>query len=363
MSKRYLFIDRDGTLIHEPSDFQIDSVEKFKLMPDLIPSLLKLKRAGFHFVMITNQDGLGTENNPQTKFDLIQNLLLQILESQGIFFEAILICPHVEADRCVCRKPNLGLVRDYLANPNWDRKNSAVIGDRKTDLILAENMGIRGLHLGTEATANLHSWKSLTELLLNEARVGHAHRKTKETDIQVNVKLDGDITAEVSTGIGFFDHMLEQLSKHGGFSLEVKVKGDLHIDDHHTVEDTALAIGAALKAALGDKVGIQRYGFYLPMDDASSEVSLQVGIDLSGRSYFKFDGQFDREKVGELATEMIPHFFKSLADGLGCNLHLKVDGHNTHHKVEASFKAVGRALRMAIQKNSDGGIPSTKGAL
>ncbi len=362
--KKYLFIDRDGTLIQEPADYQIDTFEKFKLCEDAIPSLLVLKNAGYRFVMVTNQDGLGTEKYPQAAFDQIQVLLMQILESQGIHFEAVLICPHFEADHCVCRKPQLGLVKEYLASPDWDRKNSWVIGDRQTDLKLAENMGVGAFLYGPE-----YSWKKITDALTTRPRQAIIQRKTNETDIRGLVRLDGEVSSKIHTGIGFFDHMLEQLSKHGGFTLELHVQGDLKVDEHHTVEDTALAIGAALKEALGDKIGIARYGFYLPMDDASVELNFapdhwaKVGVDLSGRSYFKFEGQFDREFVGGLATEMVPHFFKSLADGLGANLHLKIEGENTHHKVEAAFKATGRSLRQAIHKTNDGVLPSTKGSL
>jgi len=356
--KKYLFIDRDGTLIEEPSDFQIDSVEKFKLVQDVIPSLLALKAEGYRMVMVTNQDGLGSEKNPQGKFDLIQALLIQILESQGIIFEKTLICPHYDLDHCICRKPAIGLVKEYLAMPDLDRLNSRVIGDRKTDVLLAQNMGLEGILLGPEL-----GWKQITTQLLKFPRIGRAFRKTNETEIRVVVDLDQEagFKTSIHTGIGFFDHMLEQLSKHGGFALDLQVKGDLHIDEHHTVEDTALALGEALRVALGDKVGIARYGFYLPMDDASSLA--EVAIDLSGRSYFKFEGKFEREYVGELATEMVSHFFKSLADGLHANIHLKITGENNHHKVESAFKAVGRSLRSAIKKTKDGSIPSTKGSL
>jgi imidazoleglycerol-phosphate dehydratase/histidinol-phosphatase len=358
-SKKYLFIDRDGTLIEEPADYQIDAIEKFKLLPNVIPALLSLKKAGYRFVMVTNQDGLGTEKYSQASFDLIQTILMQVLESQGISFETVLICPHFESDGCICRKPQLGLVREYLAMPELDRRNSRVIGDRQTDILLAENMGIPAIHF-----SKANAWAEIARDLLTLPRVGKTLRKTNETEIQVQVRLDDETpVANIHTGIGFFDHMLEQLSKHGGFSLDLTVKGDLHIDEHHTVEDTALALGTALKEAIGDKVGIGRYGFFLPMDDASSEVSLQVGVDLSGRSYFKFDGKFDREFVGGMATEMVPHFFKSLADALGANLHLKIEGENTHHKVESAFKAVGRSLRTALHKTNDGSVPSTKGSL
>jgi imidazoleglycerol-phosphate dehydratase/histidinol-phosphatase len=373
--KKYLFIDRDGTLIEEPADFQIDSIEKFKLFPDVIPSLLTLQKAGYRLVMVTNQDGLGTPGYPQASFDLVQNLLMHILETQGIRFESVLICPHFEKDHCACRKPQLGLVRDYLLMTDLDRANSRVIGDRQTDVTLAKNMGIACIHFTKDT-----SWKKLTTELTTAPRLGKSVRKTNETEISVFVNLDGgfDQAPNIHTGIGFFDHMLEQISKHGGFALDLQVKGDIHVDEHHTIEDTALALGACLREALSDKVGIARYGFYLPMDDAASRTEIEftsagstderigdasAALDLSGRAYFKFDGKFDREFVGGLATEMIPHFFKSLADGLQANLHLKIEGENTHHKVESAFKVVGRCLRMAIQKSKEGGIPSTKGSL
>lgn len=349
--RKILFVDRDGTLIAEPADYQIDAVEKFKLLPGVIPSLLSLRDAGWKFVMVTNQDGLGTASYPKEKWDAMQTLLMGILTSQGISFEAVLVCPHFEKDRCVCRKPQLGLVKGYLADPGWDRVRSRVIGDRDTDLKLAENMGIRGIKMGT--------WSEITKDLLGERRVGTVERKTKETKITAIVDLDGDGTAKVSTGIGFFDHMLESLAKHGGFDLTLKADGDLHIDEHHTVEDAGLAIGAALRKALGDKFGIGRFGFCLPMDEAQA----QAALDLSGRAFFKFDGTLPRESVGGLSTEMVPHFFRSLSDALGANLHLSVTGENTHHMVESCFKVVGRSLRDAAKAGASRGLPSTKGAL
>jgi imidazoleglycerol-phosphate dehydratase/histidinol-phosphatase len=349
--KKILFIDRDGTLISEPADHQIDAVEKFRLLPGVIGALARLRDAGWRFVMVSNQDGLGGAGYPQAKYELIQKLLLDVFKSEGIEFDAVLICPHFDKDRCACRKPQLGLVKGYLADPDWDRKVSRVIGDRETDLELARNMGISGVRIA--------SWKELAREILSEKRVGRVERKTKETSITAVVDLDDAGNAKVSTGIGFFDHMLEQLSKHGGFDLELTVAGDLHIDEHHTVEDAGLAIGAALKAALGDKVGIGRYGFCLPMDETQAQASL----DLSGRAFFKFDGKFPRESVGGLATEMVPHFFRSLSDALGASLHLSVTGENSHHMVESCFKVVGRSLRLAAQKGVYGGLPSTKGTL
>ena len=350
-ARKILFLDRDGTLIAEPADFQIDSVEKFALLPGVIPALIALRDAGWRFVMVTNQDGLGTKAYPKRKWNQMQDLLLGILGSQGIAFDAVLVCPHLEKDRCSCRKPQLGLVRDFLADPGWDRTRSRVIGDRDTDLKLAANMGIRGIKMG--------AWPEIAKDLLGERRVGKILRKTKETAITAIVDLDGAGTAKVSTGIGFFDHMLEQLAKHGGFDLSLSADGDLHIDEHHTVEDAGLAIGAALRQALGDKIGIGRYGFSLPMDETRASAAL----DLSGRAFFKFTGKFPRESVGGLSTEMVPHFFRSLSDALGATLHLGVTGENTHHMVECCFKAVGRSLREAARAGAVRGLPSTKGAL
>ncbi len=351
MSRKILFVDRDGTLIREPADFQVDSYEKFRLVDDVIASMLALRDAGYRFVMVTNQDGLGLRRYPRPKFDAVQKLLLQIFSSQGLVFDEVLVCPHLLADRCACRKPQLGLVKKYLADPAWDRARSCVVGDRKTDLELARNMGIAGYRLGR--------WEDVSRKLLRKPRSAEVNRVTKETQVRVRVDLDGTGKASVRTGIGFFDHMLEQLARHGGFDIQVRVSGDLHIDEHHTVEDTGLALGAALKEALGDKVGIARYGFLLPMDEAEAKVSL----DLSGRPYFKFKGAPKREAVGGLAVEMVPHFYRSLAEALGAALHIELCGENAHHMVESSFKAVGRSLRMAIARNGQAGLPTTKGLL
>jgi len=351
--KRYLFLDRDGTLLQEPSDFQVDAIEKFNLMPDLIPSLIRLKDAGFQFVMVSNQDGLGTANYPQNVFDEMQNLLLGMLETQGIVFESVRICPHFENDRCMCRKPQLKLVQDYLASSSWDRSNSYMIGDRSTDLELAENMGLNGFLLSKEK-----GWKQITQDILCKERKASVVRKTKETDVCISVNLDSTDSISVNTRLPFFDHMLEQLCKHGGFAASIEVHGDLHIDEHHTVEDTAIALGTALRSALGNKWGIERYGFYLPLDEATS----QVALDLSGRAFFRFEGQFSRESINGFATEMVPHFFKSFSDALQASLHIRMQGDNCHHQIESMFKAVARALRSAI-RNTGTSIPSTKGVL
>jgi imidazoleglycerol-phosphate dehydratase/histidinol-phosphatase len=351
----YLFIDRDGTLIVEPPDQQIDSLEKFALLPDVIPALSALTRAGFRLVMVTNQDGLGTPVNPREKFDMIQTLLLKILESQGIRFENVLICPHRANEGCRCRKPGTQLVRDYLAGNDMDRERSFVIGDRATDVELAENMGLKGYRLSAEL-----GWARLARELLDRPRTARIRRQTNETDIDVEVDLDGGgRRIRVATGLGFFDHMLEQLARHGGFDLTLTARGDLHIDDHHVIEDVALALGAALRRAVGDKRGIQRYGFWLPMDEATTGVTL----DLSGRAHFRLQAEVPAESVGGLSREMIPHFFRSLSDSLAVSLHIETRGENSHHMVESMFKGVGRSLRAAFAKTDDGAVPSTKGTL
>lgn len=351
---KYLFVDRDGTLIEEPADFQIDSLEKFRLVKGVVPALLKFSAAGYRLVMITNQDGLGSVRYPQETFDTVQRLLLQVFESQGLVFDEILICPHLPEDRCLCRKPAPGLVMKYLASAEMDRARSLVVGDRATDVDLARNMGIEGQLL---TVAN--SWTEIARAVLDRPRSAEVRRETKETRIRVRVDIDGVGRARASTGIGFFDHMLEQISKHSGCDVDVECVGDVRVDDHHTVEDVALALGAAFRQALGDKFGIERFGFFLPMDEASA----QVAIDLSGRAFSRFEGGFDRPMIGEMATEMVPHFFRSFAEGLQANVHVKIQGDNTHHRVESAFKALGRSLRQAVARGSQPGIPSTKGSL
>lgn len=353
--QKILFIDRDGTLIVEPEDKQIDRLDKLALMPNVIPALLSLKEAGYRFVMVTNQDGLGTASFPQEAFTAPHEIMLSLFASQGIYFEAVHICPHFFEDNCRCRKPEVGLVMDYLVSQQIDRAYSYVIGDRVTDLQLADKMGIQGVLIGSDKTP---SWDEIVNHIKGKSRHATVIRKTKETDIEITVDLDNNEKNSIQTGIAFFDHMLSQLAKHGGFSLEAKVKGDIEIDDHHTVEDTALALGQALHQALGDKKGIGRYGFVLPMDEALA----QVAIDICGRSYFDFQGRFPREKIGLLSTECVPHFFRSLAEDLGAALHISIQGENTHHMIEAIFKAVGRSLRQAFQ-TVDNSIPSTKGIL
>lgn len=353
--KKILFLDRDGTLIAEPVDQQIDRLDKFALEPDAIPALRRLAEAGWTFVMVTNQDGLGTPSFRENEFRPLQDLLLRVLESQGIRFEAVRVCPHTAADRCDCRKPKPGLVLDYLRDTTWDRAASAVIGDRDTDLQLAAALGVRGLRYDRRT----NPWSELARQLLDAPRRAAVRRETKETKIDVSVDLDAPGPIAIRTGLGFFDHMLEQIARNAGIALTITCTGDLHIDEHHTIEDTGLALGTALRQALGDKRGIGRYGFVLPMDEARADVA----IDLSGRAWLVFEAQFPRDRVGEMPTEMVAHFFKSLSDTLAATVHLKVTGDNAHHMVEALFKGFGRALRPALARGAGSEIPSSKGVL
>ena len=355
MSKKILFIDRDGTLITEPADFQIDSLDKFALEPEVIPALRRLRDAGFTFVMVTNQDGLGTTSFPEKNFLPPQKLLLDILSSQGITFEAVRICPHKPEDRCDCRKPKVGLLLDYLKDTSWSRENSYVIGDRETDLQLATNLGVTGLRYDQKKLG----WTEIARQIADAPRRATIERKTKETALTVSVDLDATGPIKLATGLGFFDHMLEQIARNAGISLVIECKGDLHIDEHHTIEDTGLALGTALRQALGDKRGVGRYGFVMPMDEALA----QVAIDLSGRAWLVFDAKFPRDRVGEMPTEMVSHFFKSVSDNLAATVNMSVTGDNAHHMVEALFKGFGRALRPAVSRTAGGDIPSSKGVL
>lgn len=357
-TKPVLFVDRDGTLIREPADFQIDAYDKLALVDGVIPAMLRLRDAGYEFVMVTNQDGLGTDAFPQANFDGPHALMVQIFESQGIRFRDTLIDRSFPHENAPTRKPRLGLVQPLLRDRGIDWARSAMVGDRETDIEFAVNLGIRGFKLKSPQFGDGVDWAEIAHALVDVPRTAKVVRATKETRIEVEVDLDREADPEVKTGLGFYDHMLEQLGKHGGFALRLHCDGDLHIDEHHTVEDSALALGQALRQALGDKKGIGRYGFTLPMDEAQASAAL----DWSGRPYFVFDGEFRREKVGDLATELVPHVFRSLCETAGLNLHLSVRGDNDHHKIEACFKAVARALRQSIRREGDA-LPSTKGTL
>jgi imidazoleglycerol-phosphate dehydratase / histidinol-phosphatase len=350
-----LFLDRDGTLIEEPADLQVDALGKVRFMPGVFAALAVLQRRGYRLVMVTNQDGLGTSSFPHEHFEGVQDFVIEAFRSQGIEFDAVFVCPHFKADDCECRKPKTQLVERYVRDKGVDLAASAMIGDRDTDLEFGRNLGIRSLRIRCNGPAE-ESWAAIVRELT--ARRARNERRTKETHVEVAVDLDATDPIQVSTGIGFFDHMLEQIAKHGGFSLQLTCKGDLQIDEHHTVEDCALALGEALRRALGSKAGIGRYGFLLPMDESQAKVA----IDLSGRAYAVFEGHFGREQVGGLPTELVPHFFRSLADSLGAALHVSVTGENSHHMVEACFKGVGRALRQAFRREGED-LPTTKGVL
>ena len=374
-ARKILFVDRDGTVIVEPPDQQIDRFEKLALVEGVIPALRRCVAAGYQLVMVTNQDGLGTASFAQLDFDGPHELLLQILRSQGIEFGEILIDRSHAHEGRDTRKPGVGMMRAYLGADDWSRTASAVIGDRETDLQFAANLGVRGFRLGPEL-----NWEAIAHTLCDAPRVGDVIRNTKETRISVSVDLDHARDARIATGIGFFDHMLEQVGKHAGIALTLNCSGDAHVDEHHIVEDCALALGEALRRALGDKRGIGRYGaaiegdVALPVDNRIVEIVLpmdealaRAALDLSGRPYFVFDGPqangtFPRERVGELPTELVPHFFRSLCESLGANLHLAVRGENTHHMIEACFKSVARALRQACRREGDA-LPTTKGVL
>ena len=354
-TRKIAFLDRDGTLILEPADEQVDRLDKIVLVPGVIPALLRLRDGGYEFVMVTNQDGLGTPAFPAAAFQQVQDFVLNLFQSQGIGFTEVFVCPHRPEDRCSCRKPNPGHLRDFLARVAIDRDKSFVAGDRDTDLEFARNIGVPGFRIDpTSATC----WAGIAHAVVDQPRTATVRRQTRETNISVSVDLDAETPVSIRTGIGFFDHMLEQIAKHGGISLVVDCDGDLEVDEHHTVEDVALALGEALRAALGEKRGINRFGFLLPMDETEAQISL----DLSGRAYLVFDGTFPRPEVGKLPTELVPHFFRSVADSLGANLHIAVRGENTHHMVEACFKGFGRTLRQAVARAGTA-LPSTKGTL
>jgi imidazoleglycerol-phosphate dehydratase/histidinol-phosphatase len=380
MSKKVLFIDRDGTLIKEaPPTYQLDSFPKLEFYPHMFEYMTKIaKELDYELVMVTNQDGLGTEVFPEDTFWPVQNFIMKSLENEDIFFNKIFIDRTFPSDNAATRKPGTGMLTEYLNNQNYDIENSFVIGDRITDVMLAKNLGCKALWLNnhnnlgatevSKSTAELKetialetiNWKDIYEFLKLPLRQVYHERRTNETSIVIDLNLDGSGISNIKTGLSFFDHMLDQLAKHGNIDLNIECKGDLHIDEHHTIEDTGIALGEAIAKALGDKKGIERYGFLLLMDDCLA----QVALDFGGRSWLVWDAEFKREKIGEMPTEMFYHFFKSFSDAAKCNLNIKAEGTNEHHKIEAIFKAFAKSVKMAVKRDiNNNSLPSTKGIL
>lgn len=357
MKQRYLFIDRDGTIVEEPMDEQVDSFAKLKFKKDVFKALSFIaEHSDFKFVMVSNQDGLGTESFPEESFKPVQDFILQTLEGEGIHFTDILIDRHFPEDNSPYRKPGTEMLRKYIDDENCDMTGSYVIGDRETDRQLAENLGCSAFILDNDG----NNWMKAAEILFAGERIAKEERNTKETSISVIMNLDGNGKCDVKTGLGFFDHMLEQIAKHGMIDLYIRAKGDLNVDEHHTIEDTGITIGKCLKKALGDKRGIERYGFSLPMDDCLC----QVALDFGGRPWLVWDAEFHREYIGDMPTEMFCHFFKSLSDAAMMNLNIKAEGCNEHHKIEGIFKAFARSIKMAVKRDIyKYTLPSTKGAL
>ncbi len=366
--KKILFIDRDGTLIKEPSDFQVDSFEKLEFVPGVFTFLGKIaKEFEFELVMVTNQDGLGSSSFPEDTFWPVQNFIIKALAAEGIIFSEICIDKTFENEKAVTRKPNTGMLTKYLKG-NYDLVNSYVIGDRPTDIELANNLGSKSIFIKNNnfplpknsVTAPCSSWQDIYEFLKLPERKFSYTRKTNETAVDIILNLDGNGASSILTGISFFDHMLEQIAKHAGIDLVITAKGDLHVDEHHTIEDVGIALGETFLLALGNKMGLERYGFCLPMDDCLA----QVALDLGGRSWLVWNADFKREKIGEMPTEMFFHFFKSFSDGAKCNLNIKAEGKNEHHKIEAIFKAFAKSIKPAIKRNLNNmNLPSTKGTL
>jgi len=364
--KKVLFIDRDGTIIVEPpEDFQVDSLEKLEFIPGVIGHLSSIaKELDYELVLVSNQDGLGTKSFPEDTFWPAHNRMLNTLEGEGVIFDDILIDRSFPKDNLPTRKPGTAMLKKYMEG-NYDLKNSYVIGDRPVDMELAENLGSGAIYLNTlthdYASLCTDQWSDIYKFLKLPPRRSEINRTTKETNIQIKINLDGSGKTDIQTGLGFFDHMLDQIGRHSGMDLFVKVSGDLQVDEHHTIEDTALTLGEAVNQALGDKKGINRYGFLLPMDDALA----QVALDFGGRPWLVWETEFQREKVGDVPTEMFFHFFKSFSDAAKCNLNIKAEGQNEHHKAEAIFKAVAKAMKMSFQRNIRDldKLPSTKGLL
>jgi imidazoleglycerol-phosphate dehydratase/histidinol-phosphatase len=380
MKKKVLFIDRDGTLITDPPpSYQVDSFPKLEFYPHMFEYMTKIaKELDYELVMITNQDGLGTDEFPEDAFWPVQDFIIKTLENENIHFDQIFIDRTFPHENKLTRKPGTGLLTEYLNNDSYDIANSFVIGDRITDVLLAKNLGCKALYLknneslGAEEVTQSQEevskaialetteWKEIYEFLKLPLRKVYHERKTNETKISIELNLDGKGKADNKTGLAFFDHMLDQLARHGGMDLKTECKGDLHIDEHHSVEDTGIALGEAMVTALGDKRGIERYGFLLPMDDCLA----QVAVDFGGRAWLVWDAEFKREKIGEMPTEMFYHFFKSFSDAAKCNLNIKAEGINEHHKIESIFKAFAKAIKMAVKRDiNNNALPSTKGIL
>ena len=376
--KKVLFIDRDGTIVIEPTDFQLDSLDKLEFYPKAFQYLAKIaNELDYELVMVTNQDGLGTASFPEDTFWPTQNFILRAFENEGVLFDDIFIDRSFPADNAPTRKPRTGMLTKYIDNPNYDLTNSFVLGDRITDVALAKNLGAKAIFLQQQEglgsdeikenedfsdviSLQTTDWKTIYEFLKLEARSASIERKTHETDIFIQLNLDGTGKSKIDTGIAFFDHMLDQIARHGQMDLEITVKGDLEVDEHHTIEDTAIALGEVFAKALGNKLGIERYGFCLPMDDCLS----QVAIDFGGRNWLVWETQFKREMVGKMPTEMFYHFFKSFSDGAKANINIKAEGTNEHHKIEAIFKAFAKAIKVAVKRDTEKMIlPSTKGML
>jgi imidazoleglycerol-phosphate dehydratase/histidinol-phosphatase len=379
MAKKVLFIDRDGTIVLEPENYQLDCLSKLEFYPNTFQYLAKItKELDFELAMVTNQDGLGTSSFPEETFWPTQNFIIKAFENEGVKFNEIFIDKSFPEDNAPTRKPRTRMLTKYLNNPEYDLENSFVLGDRITDVELAKNLGSKAIFIkneenlgGSEIASSIEelestialtttSWKTIYEFLKLEERSASIFRKTNETDIAITVNLDGTGKSKIDTGIAFFDHMLDQIARHGQMDLDIQVKGDLEVDEHHTIEDTAIALGEVFAKALGNKLGIERYGFCLPMDDCLA----QVAIDFGGRNWLVWEADFKREMIGQMPTEMFFHFFKSFTDGAKANLNIKAEGTNEHHKIEAIFKAFAKAIKVAVKRDTEKMIlPSTKGML